>query len=175
MSTSAKGCSKYCLRSRKNAKEFSFPNPSPSPLPSPPFPLVELKAAGVTAPPGGYQARTHYEKLLQAWLEGGTSVAFALWGLGGSGKSTLSRNFAATSTRLAKTDAAPPLRLVFLLTASTMDHDYLRLLTELEIGGGSDRNSTVGNNKRSQDENRQRVHPAPQLTRLSRTMAGGGR
>jgi hypothetical protein len=51
MSTSAKGCSKYCLRGRKNAKEFRFPNPSPSPLPSPPFPLVELKAACVSAKP----------------------------------------------------------------------------------------------------------------------------
>jgi len=39
-----------------------------------------------------------------------------------------------------------------------MDHDYLRLLTELESGGGGDRNSTVGNNKLSQDEIRQRVH-----------------
>jgi hypothetical protein len=114
---------------------------------------------GITAQPGGYQARTHYEKLLQTWLAGGTSAAFALWSLGGSSKSTLARNFEATSTRLAKSDAAPPLRLVFLLTVSTIDHDYLRLLTELESGGGSsDRISTVGNNKLSQDEIWQRVH-----------------
>jgi hypothetical protein len=114
--------------------------------------VVELKVVGVKAPRRGYQARTHYEQRLQAWLAGGTSRAFALWGLGGSGQTTLARKFAAT-------DAALPLRLVFLLSASTMDQDYLKLLSPSSrvVCGGGDSSSHSAKLSRSQGKIRLRV------------------
>ena len=75
-----RGCFVFCLQvfPRRSPVAVGSSISVPDTVTVDPFPLVESKAVGITAPAGGYQARTHYEKLLQTWLAGGTSAAFAL-------------------------------------------------------------------------------------------------
>ena len=81
MATSAKGCSKYCLRGRQNAKEFRFPNPSqfrlvpvspqtasPSGHPGSLGPVHELREVGVRhLEPGQVATRDAHMTRLRDW------------------------------------------------------------------------------------------------------------
>ncbi|MGB1602146.1 MAG: hypothetical protein ACPIOQ_55980, partial [Promethearchaeia archaeon] len=106
LARAVKDCGMYCLRGRKDAGKFVFPKPEAETVE--PMTSFNVKEAG------GYQARAEPEQRLEAWLAGDSPCpTFVLWGLGGSGKSTLGRTFAA---RLVERDSAAPVRLVFLLS-----------------------------------------------------------
>ena len=130
LARAVKDCGMYCLRGRKDAGKFVFPKPESEP--ATPMTSFNVKEAG------GYQARAEPEQRLEAWLAADSPCpTFVLWGLGGSGKSTLGRTFAA---RLVERDSAAPVRLVFLLSAASMEQDYLGLLGVLSsdaAGSGS--------------------------------------
>ena len=89
-------------------------------------PLTSFRAE---APHGGFQPRPQLEGRLRRWLaaERPTS-AFVLWGLGGSGKSTLARSLAHAASRDECGPAGEPLRLVFMLSADSIEQDYAGLL-----------------------------------------------
>jgi len=105
LATAQAGCNEYCLRGRKDANKFAF-----------------------TKPKNGFQGRAHLEQRLHDWLQAtGSSPAFVLFGLGRSGKSTLARQFADS-----RNNDIVALRLVFILSAATMDQGYVALLSVLQ-------------------------------------------
>ena len=75
------------------------------------------------APVEGLQVRKKLERALHDWLQGEGSK-FVLSGAGGSGKSTLAVKFAAAEAER----GGGRLRLVFVLSASSMEPDYTGLL-----------------------------------------------
>ena len=74
-------------------------------------------------PVEGLQVRKKLERALHDWLQGEGSK-FVLFGAGGSGKSTLAVKFAAAEAER----GGGRLRLVFVLSASSMEPDYTGLL-----------------------------------------------
>jgi len=82
----------------------------------------------VSVPSDGLQGRTRLEKPLHKWLDGtdeaGRRLKYVLWGPGGVGKSTLALKFAAGQAER----GGGWLRLVFRLSASSMEQDYAGLL-----------------------------------------------
>jgi hypothetical protein len=74
------------------------------------------------AEPDELQGRSKLEKVMQEWFEG-KGTKFVLWGPGGTGKSTLARNFAAWQAEGGN-------RLVFVLSGGSMAQDYAGLLGE---------------------------------------------
>ena len=74
--------------------------------------------------PIGLQRRSKLEKAMRDWFNslGATTNKCVLCGPGGIGKSTLVRNFAAACAAGTSGDA---LDLVFVLSASNMEQDYL--------------------------------------------------
>jgi len=83
------------------------------------------------APHGGFQPRPELEGRLREWLAAELpSSVFALWGLGGSGTSTLARCFAHAASRDECGPAGDPLRLVFMLSVASIEQDYAGLLGE---------------------------------------------
>ena len=90
-----------------------------------------LSGFHVEAPHGGFQQRPGLEGRLREWLAAERpSKAFVLWGLGGSGKSTLARSFAHAASCDECGPAGDPLRLVFMLSAASIEQDYAGLLGE---------------------------------------------
>ena len=85
-------------------------------------------AFNVSVPSDGLQGRTLLEKPLHKWLDGtdeaGRRLKYVLWGPGGVGKSTLTIKFAAGQAER----GGGWLRLVFRLSASSMEQDYAGLL-----------------------------------------------
>jgi hypothetical protein len=85
-------------------------------------------AFNVSVPSDGLQGRTRLEKPLHKWLDGtdeaGRRLKYVLWGPGGVGKSTLALKFAAEQADR----GGGWLRLVFRLSASSMEQDYAGLL-----------------------------------------------
>ena len=86
-------------------------------------------AFNVSVQSDGLQGQTLLEKPLHKWLRDGTDEAgrrlkYVLWGPGGVGKSTLTLKFAAGQAER----GGGWLRLVFRLSASSMDQDYAGLL-----------------------------------------------
>ena len=80
-------------------------------------------ASNVAAVPAdGLQGRKKLERALQAWLDG-AGRRFVLFGPGGTGKSTLAVKFAAAEAER----GGGRLRLVFVLSASSMEPDYTGL------------------------------------------------
>jgi hypothetical protein len=93
--------------------------------------LVPMSVFNVEAPHGGFQPRLQLEVRLLEWLQAERPTrAFVLYGLGGSGKTTLASHF----THCARNDELGPacalLRLVFRLSAASMEQDYAGLLGE---------------------------------------------
>jgi len=84
--------------------------------------------------PKGFQHRSTLEKGMRDWFYNGeaTTNKFVLCGPGGIGKSTLVRNFAAECVAHEASDA---LGLVFVLSASNLENDYLGLQAVLECEG----------------------------------------
>ena len=74
-------------------------------------------------PADGLQGRKKLERALQAWLDG-AGRRFVLFGPGGTGKSTLALKFAAAQVERGYCGG---LRLVFVLSASSMAPDYAGL------------------------------------------------
>ena len=75
------------------------------------------------APVEGLQVRKKLERALRDWFQG-ERTRFVLFGAGGSGKSTLAVKFAAAEAER----GGGRLRLVFVLSASSMEPDYTGLL-----------------------------------------------
>ena len=73
--------------------------------------------------PIGLQRRSKLEKAMRDWFKslGATTNKCVLCGPGGIGKSTLVRNFAAACAA----GTSDALDLVFVLSASNMEQDYL--------------------------------------------------
>ena len=142
MSTSAKGCSKYCLRGRQNAKEFRFPNPSqfrlvpvspqtasPSGHPGSLGPVHELREVGVRhLEPGQVATRDAHMTRLRDWALINDAHRIAVVGQGGSGKSTLAQWLLSEVGR----GLRPSIRLVFFLQAGDLMQGYRELLAELQ-------------------------------------------
>jgi tetratricopeptide (TPR) repeat protein len=88
-------------------------------------------AFNVSVPSDGLQGRSRLEKPLHKWLDGsdeaGRRLKYVLWGPRGVGKSTLALKFAAGQAK--RGDGW--LRLVFRLSASSMEQDYAGLLEAL--------------------------------------------
>ena len=88
--------------------------------------MAEAKAltVNVSVPSNGLQGRSRLEKLMLKWLdvsdEAERRLKYVLWGPGGVGKSTLALKFAAGQ---AERGGGWP-RLVFRLSASSMEQDY---------------------------------------------------
>ena len=78
----------------------------------------------VAAPADGLQARKKLERALHEWFQG-ERCRFVLFGPGGAGKSTLAVKFAAAQVERGGDGG---LRLVFVLSASSMEPDYAWLL-----------------------------------------------
>jgi len=78
----------------------------------------------VAAPADGLQARKKLERALHEWFQG-ERCRFVLFGPGGAGKSTLAVKFAAAQVERGGDGG---LRLVFVLSASSMEPDYAGLL-----------------------------------------------
>ena len=76
------------------------------------------------APVEGLQVRKKLERALHEWFEGEGCRRFVLFGPGGTGKSTLAVKFAASQVEW----GGSGLRLVFVLSASSMEQDYTGLL-----------------------------------------------
>ena len=74
-------------------------------------------------PADGLQGRKKLERALQAWFDG-AGRRFVLFGPGGTGKSTLALKFAAAQVERGYCGG---LRLVFVLSASSMAPDYAGL------------------------------------------------
>jgi tetratricopeptide (TPR) repeat protein len=91
-------------------------------------PVVNLLLFNVSVPSDGLQGRSRLGKLMHKWLddddEAGQRLKYVLWGPGGVGKSTLALKFAARQAER----GGGWLRLVFRLSASTMEQDYVGLL-----------------------------------------------
>ena len=142
MATSAKGCSKYCLRGRQNAKEFRFPNPSqfrlvpvspqtasPSGHPGSLGPVHELREVGVRhLEPGQVATRDAHMTRLRDWALLNDAHRIAVVGQGGSGKSTLAQWLLSEVGR----GLRPSIRLVFFLQAGDLMRGYRELLAELQ-------------------------------------------
>ena len=79
----------------------------------------------VAAPADGLQARKKLERALHEWFQGERCRRFVLFGPGGAGKSTLAVKFAAAQVERGGDGG---LRLVFVLSASSMEPDYVGLL-----------------------------------------------
>ena len=79
----------------------------------------------VAAPADGLQARKKLERALHEWFQGERCRRFVLFGPGGAGKSTLAVKFAAAQVERGGDGG---LRLVFVLSASSMEPDYAGLL-----------------------------------------------
>ena len=79
----------------------------------------------VAAPGDGLQARKKLERALHEWFQGERCRRFVLFGPGGAGKSTLAVKFAAAQVERGGDGG---LRLVFMLSASSMEPDYAGLL-----------------------------------------------
>lgn len=93
--------------------------------------LVPMSVFNVEAPHGGFQPRPQLEGRLLGWLEAERPArAFVLWGLGGSGKTTLASHFAHRARNDELGPACALLRLVFRLSAASMEQDYAGLLGE---------------------------------------------
>ena len=92
--------------------------------------MAEAKAltVNVSVPSNGLQGRSRLEKLMLKWLdvsdEAERRLKYVLWGPGGVGKSTLALKFAAGQ---AERGGGWP-RLVFRLSASSMEQDYAGML-----------------------------------------------
>ena len=78
----------------------------------------------VAMPVEGLQVRKKLERALHEWLQGERCPRFVLFGPGGAGKSTLAVKFAASQVEW----GGSGLRLVFVLSASSMEQDYTGLL-----------------------------------------------
>eukprot|EP00277_Geminigera_cryophila_P019821 CAMPEP_0179489942 /NCGR_PEP_ID=MMETSP0799-20121207/65152_1 /TAXON_ID=46947 /ORGANISM="Geminigera cryophila, Strain CCMP2564" /LENGTH=106 /DNA_ID=CAMNT_0021306017 /DNA_START=269 /DNA_END=585 /DNA_ORIENTATION=- len=91
--------------------------------------VVAMRVFNVSAPKG-FQRRSKLEKGMRDWFDNSeaTTNKCVLCGPGGIGKSTLVRNFAA---ECAAGEASDTLVLVFVLSASNLEHDYLGLLAVL--------------------------------------------
>ena len=86
--------------------------------------------------PTGFQPRSRLERSMRDWFEAhGPQPKFVVWGPGGSGKSTLARMFAAA--RAAEYVSLDSLGLVFVLSATNIEQDYLGLLGVLESDSGA--------------------------------------
>jgi Mrp family chromosome partitioning ATPase len=86
----------------------------------------EVLAFNVAAAPAdGLQARKKLERALLEWFQGERCRRFVLFGPGGAGKSTLAVKFAAAQV---EGGGDGGLRLVFVLSASSMEPDYAGLL-----------------------------------------------
>ena len=77
----------------------------------------------VAMPVEGLQVRKKLERALHEWLQGERCPRFVLFGPGGAGKSTLAVKFAAAQVER----GCGRLRLVFVLSASSMELDYMGL------------------------------------------------
>jgi len=108
--------------------------------------------------PTAFQRRSKLEKGMRDWFDarGSKTNKCVLCGPGGIGKSTLVRNFAAAC---AAGGASDVLRLVFVLSAANLEHDYLGLLGVLETEGGSAAGGACSAHQHlAQSVVRQRVH-----------------
>jgi hypothetical protein len=123
-------------------------------------PVVKLSLFNVSLPSDGLQGRSRLEKLLHKWLDGdeeaGRRLKYVLWGPGGVGKSTLALKFAAGKAER----GGGWLRLVFRLSASSMEQDYAGLLDAM-LGKSAGRAP-------SYEEVRGRVHELLQSPAWSR-------
>ena len=120
-------------------------------------------AFNVSVPSDGLQRRSRAEKLLHKWLEDGSDdegrrLKYVLWGPGGVGKSTLALRFAAGQAER----GGRWLRLVFRLSASSMEQDYARLLDAM-LGKSAGRAQSS-----AAEEVRGRVHELLQSPAWSR-------
>jgi hypothetical protein len=79
----------------------------------------------VAAPPDELQVRKKLERALHEWFQGERCPRFVLFGPGGAGKSTLAGKFAAAQV---ESGGGGGMRLVFVLSASSMEPDYAGLL-----------------------------------------------
>ena len=79
-------------------------------------------------PVEGLQVRKKLERALHEWLQG-ERPRFVLFGPGGAGKSTLASKFAAAQAKR----GGGRLRLVFVLSASSMEPDYTGLLGQCPL------------------------------------------
>ena len=107
--------------------------------------MAEAKAltVNVSVPSNGLQGRSRLEKLMLKWLdvsdEAERRLKYVLWGPGGVGKSTLALKFAAGQ---AERGGGWP-RLVFRLSASSMEQDYAGMLDAM-LGKSAGRLHCVG-------------------------------
>ena len=92
--------------------------------------LVPMSVFNVEAPHGGFQPRLQLEARLLEWLQAERPITFVLWGLGGSGKTALASHFAHRARNDELGPACALLRLVFRLSAASMEQDYAGLLGE---------------------------------------------
>ena len=106
--------------------------------------------------PTAFQRRSKLEKGMRDWFDarGFTTNKCVLCGPGGIGKSTLVRNFAAAC---AAGGASDVLRLVFVLSAANLEHDYLGLLGVLE-GGSAAGGACSAQQQLAQSTVRHQVH-----------------
>jgi tetratricopeptide (TPR) repeat protein len=123
---------------------------------------AEALAFNVSVPSDGLQGRSRLEKLMHKWLDGsdeaGRRLKYVLWGPGGVGKSTLALKFAAGKAER----GGGWLRLVFRLSASSMEQDYAGLLDAM-LGKSAGRAPSY-----AAEEVRGRVHELLQSPAWSR-------
>ena len=81
-------------------------------------------AFNVAVPVEGLQVRKKLERALREWFQNERCPRFVLFGPGGAGKSTLAVKYAAAEAKR----GGGALRLVFVLSASSMEPDYTGLL-----------------------------------------------
>ena len=113
LAKTAKNCSMYCLRGRKDATQFAFVKPTLEKT-------VELHEVGVwTIESGQFARRDTMTTKLTRWLASPDSQRIAVVGQGGSGKSSLAQHFL-HGVSMMPSSQSRTLRLVFFLQADDL-------------------------------------------------------